>query len=71
MRSVPRLYTESCELLVQSELEQRVEKITRSHMWFEDFMCALVQWYLECDSYSSCVQKIRCQETVIEIFAEE
>jgi hypothetical protein len=23
--------------------------------WFEDFLCAVVQWYLECDRYSSCV----------------
>jgi hypothetical protein len=33
------------------------------NVWFADFMCAVVQWYLECDSYSSCV-KIRCQETL-------
>jgi hypothetical protein len=31
-------------------------------LWREDFMCAVVQWYLECYSYSSCV-KICCQET--------
>jgi hypothetical protein len=28
-------------------------------VWFEGFMYAVVQWYLECDSYSSCV-KINC-----------
>jgi hypothetical protein len=35
-------------------------------LWREDFMCAVLQSYLECviqwDYYSSCV-KIRCQET--------
>jgi hypothetical protein len=34
-------------------------------LWREGFMCAVVQWYLECviqwDCYSSCV-KIRCTE---------
>jgi hypothetical protein len=35
-----------------------------------DFVCAVVQSYLECDSYSSCV-KIRCQETDRENFTEE
>jgi hypothetical protein len=34
--------------------------------WREDFMCAAVQWYMECviqwDYYSSYI-KIRCQET--------
>jgi hypothetical protein len=38
-------------------------------MWIE-VMCAVVQWFLECDSYSSCV-KIRCQQTGGENFAEE
>jgi hypothetical protein len=42
----------------------------RLNVWFEDFMCAVVQWYLEWDSYSSCV-KIRCQQTNRETFAEE
>jgi hypothetical protein len=42
----------------------------RLNMWFEDFMRAVVQWYLECDSYSSCV-KIRCQEAEWENFAED
>jgi hypothetical protein len=32
------------------------------NVWLEDFLCAVVQWYMECDSYSSC-DKIRCQET--------
>jgi hypothetical protein len=34
----------------------------RLDVWFEGFMCAVVQWYLEYDGYSSCV-KIRFQET--------
>jgi hypothetical protein len=44
-----------------------VEEVSlwRLNVWFEDFMCAIVQWYLQCDSYSSCV-KIRCWETVRE-----
>jgi hypothetical protein len=44
--------------------------LCRLNVWFEDFMCAVAQWYLECDSYNSCV-KIRCQETDRENFAEE
>jgi hypothetical protein len=40
------------------------------NVWFEDFMCAVVQWYWECDSYSACI-KIRCQETDRENFSEE
>jgi hypothetical protein len=44
-------------------------RLTRK-VWFEDFMCAVVKWYLECDSHSSCV-KIHCQETDRENFAGE
>jgi hypothetical protein len=40
------------------------------NVWFGDFMRAVVQWYLECDSYSSCV-KIRCQEMNSENFTDE
>jgi hypothetical protein len=46
------------------------DELWRLNVWFEDFMCAVVQWYVECDSYSSCV-KIRCQKTDRENFAEE
>jgi hypothetical protein len=35
----------------------------RLNLWFEDFICALVQWYLEYDSFS-------CQETDTENFAK-
>jgi hypothetical protein len=42
----------------------------RLNVWFEEFMYAVVQWYPECGSYSSCV-KIRCQETDKENFAKE
>jgi hypothetical protein len=44
--------------------------VWRLNVWIEDFMCAVVQWYLEWDSYSSCV-KIRCQETDRENFVQE
>jgi hypothetical protein len=54
------------KFVVEEELHVEVS-LWRFSVWFEDFMCAVVQWYLECDSYSSCV-KIRCQETD---FAEE
>jgi hypothetical protein len=40
------------------------------NVWFEDVIFVVVQWYLEYDSYSSCV-KSRCQETDKENFAEE
>jgi hypothetical protein len=46
------------KFVVEEELEV---DLLRFNLWIEDFMCAVVQWYLECDSYSSCV-KIRCQE---------
>jgi hypothetical protein len=42
----------------------------RLSVWFEDFMCGVLQWYLECDIYSSCV-KIRCQETDSENVVKE
>jgi hypothetical protein len=32
------------------------------YVWSENFMCAVMQLYLECESDSSSV-KIRCQET--------
>jgi hypothetical protein len=52
----------------QSVLQVRSWRRIRSRrVWSEDFICAVVQRYLECDSYSSCV-KIRCQETDTEIF---
>jgi hypothetical protein len=55
------------EFVVEEELEVGLWGL---NMWTEDFMCAVVQWYLECDSYSSYV-KIRCQETDRETFAQE
>jgi hypothetical protein len=55
------------KFVVEEELEVSLWKL---NVWFEDFMCAVVQWYLECDSYSFYV-KIRCQETDRENFAEE
>jgi hypothetical protein len=47
------------KFVVEEELEIGLQIL---NMWFEDLMCVVVQWYLECDSYNSCV-KIRCQET--------
>jgi hypothetical protein len=58
---------DSHEKLVIEELKVHLWRLT---VWFDDFMCAVVQWYLECDGYSSCV-KIRCQETDRKNFAEE
>jgi hypothetical protein len=55
------------KFVVEEELEVG---LWRLKVWFEDFMCAPVQCYLECDSDSSCV-KIRCQEADRENFAEE
>jgi hypothetical protein len=55
------------KFVVEEELEVG---LWRLNVFFEDFMCAVVQWYLECDSYSSCV-KIRCQKTDRGNFAEE
>jgi hypothetical protein len=55
------------KFVVEEELEVGMWRL---NMWIEGFICAVVQWYLECDSYSSCF-KIRCQETDREIFAEE
>jgi hypothetical protein len=55
------------KFVVEEELE--VGQWTLN-VWFEDFVYAAVQWYLECNSYSSCVT-IRCQETDKENFAEE
>jgi hypothetical protein len=55
------------KFLVEEELEVG---LWRLNVWFEDFMCTVVQWYLECDGYSSRV-KIRCQETYRNNFAEE
>jgi hypothetical protein len=55
------------KFVVEEELEVG---LWRLNVWFEDFVCAVVQWYPECYSYSSCV-KIRCQETDKENFAEE
>jgi hypothetical protein len=55
------------KFVVEEELEVG---LWRLNVWFEDCMCAVVQWYLECESYSSCV-KIRCQETDKENFVEE
>jgi hypothetical protein len=55
------------KFLVEEELEVG---LWRHNLWFEDFMCAVLQWYLECYGYSSCV-KIRCQETDRENFTEE
>jgi hypothetical protein len=54
------------KFVVEEELEV---DLWRLNMWFEDFMCAVVQWYLECDSYSSHV-KICCQEKDRVNFAE-
>jgi hypothetical protein len=39
-------------------------------MRFEDFLYAVLQWYLECDSYSSCAE-IHYQEAISENIAEE
>jgi hypothetical protein len=47
------------KFVVEEELETG---LWRLDVWFEDFMCVVVQWYLECDSYGSSI-KIRCQET--------
>jgi hypothetical protein len=55
------------KFVVEEELEVSPWRL---NVWFEDFMSAVVQLYLECDSYSSCV-KIRSQETDRENFAEE
>jgi hypothetical protein len=55
------------KLVIEEELEVIQQ---RFNVWFEVFMCAVAQWYLECDSYSSCV-KIHCQETDSENFAEK
>jgi hypothetical protein len=55
------------KFVVEEELDVG---LWRFNVWFEGFTSAVVQWYLECDSYSSCV-KIRCQETDRENFAEE
>jgi hypothetical protein len=55
------------KFVVEDELEVG---LWRLNVWFEDFMCVVVQWYLECDSYSYCV-KIRWQETDREEFVEE
>jgi hypothetical protein len=55
------------KFVVEEELEVG---LWRLNVLFEGFVCAVVQWYLECDSYSSSV-KIRCQETDRENFAEE
>jgi hypothetical protein len=41
----------------------------RFNVWIEDFVCAVVQWYLEGQLFS-CV-KIRCKETDRETFVEE
>jgi hypothetical protein len=53
--------------VVQEELEVGLWTL---NAWSEDFICAVVQWYLECDSRSSCV-KICCQETDRGSFAGE
>jgi hypothetical protein len=55
------------KFVVEEELEVGPWRLNE---WFEDFMCAVVQWYLEYDSASSCV-KICFQETDRENFAEE
>jgi hypothetical protein len=64
------------KFVVEEELEVG---LWRLNVWIENFMCAVVQWYLECavvqwylecDNYSSCI-KIRCQETDRENFAKE
>jgi hypothetical protein len=55
------------KFVVEEELEVGLRRL---NVWIEDFMCAVVQWYLKCDSYSFCV-KIRYQETDMETFAEE
>jgi hypothetical protein len=65
--------TLTCRIRANWDQEyRRVQEVSlwRLHVWFEDFICAVVQWYLGCDSHSSCV-KIRCQETDTENFAEE
>jgi hypothetical protein len=51
------------------EEESEVD-LWRLNVWVEDFMCAVVHLYLECNNYSSCV-KIHCQETDKENSAEE
>jgi hypothetical protein len=57
-----------------SKLEEyrKVQEVSiwRLNVWFEDFMSAEVQWYLQCEGYSSSV-KIRCQETDYENTVKE
>jgi transposase len=48
----------------------QVVSLWRLNVWFEDFIFAVVQWYLECNGYSSCV-KMLCQETDSENIVKE
>jgi hypothetical protein len=75
--SVPRLYNEIIRITeaVKSQfsvadshgkfvVEEQLEVgLWWLNVWLEDlfFIYIVVQWYLECDSFTSCV-KIRCQE---------
>jgi hypothetical protein len=53
------------EFIVEEELDV---SLWRLNEWFEDFMCAVVQWYLECEHYSSCI-KICCWERIGKILS--
>jgi hypothetical protein len=49
------------KFIVEEELEVDLWWL---NVWFEDFIYGVVQWYLECDSYSSSYVKIRCQKRI-------
>jgi hypothetical protein len=55
------------KFVVEEELEVNLWRLT---VWFKYLIYAVMQWYLECDSYGSFV-KISCPKTDRENFAEE